>query len=45
MEQPIEMEWPVALDFVWGAYGGRMPVLCQIAAESGDPVMVSRPWQ
>ncbi len=41
MEQPIEMEWPVALDFVWGAYGPEgYPVLCQIAAESGDPVMV-----
>jgi len=40
-QQPMEMEWPVALDFVWGAYGPEgYPVLARIAAESGDPVMV-----
>lgn len=39
--QPMHMEWPVALDFVWGAYGPEgYPVLVEIAAESGDPVMV-----
>jgi len=40
-QQPMDMEWPVALDFVWGAYGPEgYPVLVEIAAESGDPVMV-----
>ena len=40
-EHSLDIEWPVALDFVWGAYGpGGYPVLVEIAAESGDPVMV-----
>lgn len=37
----VDMERPVAVDFVWGAYGPEgYPVLLEIAAESGDPVMV-----
>ena len=40
-EHSLDIEWPVALDFVWGAYGPEgYPVLVEIAAESGDPVMV-----
>ncbi len=40
-EQSLDIEWPVALDFVWGAYGPEgYPVLVEIAAESGDPVMI-----
>ncbi len=40
-QHSLSIEWPVSLDFVWGAYGPEgYPVLVEIAAESGDPVMV-----
>jgi hypothetical protein len=40
-QHSLDIEWPVALDFVWGVYGPEgYPVLVEIAAESGDPVMM-----
>ena len=39
-EHSLDVEWPLSLDFVWGVYGRQgYPVLCEIAAEPGNPVM------
>ncbi len=36
----LDIEWPLALEFVWGAYGpAGYPVLLEIAVESGDATM------
>lgn len=40
-QNSLDIEWPLGLDFVWGAFGpGGYPVLVEVAAGSSDPVMV-----
>lgn len=36
----LDIEWPLALDFVWGAYGpAGYPVLLEVVVESGNATM------